>query len=184
LTAQTGPIQYLGLVWHRRDWLGELSDEAYDRLRNAKLDVGPLLEDPRRLWLVVKDAESTCTLRLTAEPSPPLAPALQFRLHSHFINVESWRDLLQMTLCSFSRERNPDDLVDLFLLLRHRETSLDQGLMHAMRRDPSLDPHALAVSLAQVQIEEADLPPGVGIEELCGFQHNLAVRIKAWTRPH
>ncbi len=184
LTTQTGPIKHLSLVWHRRDGLGRLSGDVLALLANANLDVGFLYSDSRRLWLPVKDGESACTLRLTAEPAPPLAPALQFPLHGHFINIESWRDILQMTLCSLGTELNPDDLVDLFLLLGRRETSLDQGLLDALRRDPSFDPQRLALSLAQINLEEADMPLGVSLEEFGRFLQNLAIRLLAWARPH
>jgi hypothetical protein len=44
----------------------------------------------------------------------------------------------------------------------------------------AMRPHHLPARLAGFRLDEADLPPGVSLEELSRFQQSLSIRILAW----
>jgi hypothetical protein len=179
LTIETGFVEKLGLVWRGRDTLGTLPGAICDRLGAVGLVPAHLYGHPRGLWLGVSDARSTCALQLMAEPLAPLAPASQLRLHGHFFYVESWRDIFLTILCSFCKKPNPEDAMDLHLLLR-RGTPLQQGFQDALRRNPDFDPRQL---LAIAHIDIQDLPEETR-EDFRRFREELVFRIMAYIEAH
>lgn len=174
-TCASSPIQEIALVWHGRALLGSLLEDVQGLLDVAGLKSGVLLRSPRRVWLVVRDSESACMLKLAAEPEPPLARSWQTWLHGQILYVDSWPDILQAILGSLDEDVNVDDLWDLYLLLRSG-IALEPGLREAQRRNPGFDLQRLALGVAHLEVQEGDLPEP-GLARFRRFQEKLVFQI-------
>jgi hypothetical protein len=180
-TCASGPTQEIALVWHGRALVGCLLEDIQGLLDVAGLKSGVLLRGPRRVWLIVRDSESACTLKLAAEPETPLARSWQTWLHGQILYVDSWPDILQAILDSLDEDVNVDDLWDLYLLLRSG-IALEPGLREAQRRDPGFDPQRIALGVARLEVQEEDLPEP-GLARFRRFQEKLVFQILSLSDP-
>ena len=180
-TGLSGPINEIALVWHGRAFLGYLLEDVQGLLEVASLQSAVLVRGPRRVWLIVHDSEDACTLKLAAEPEPPLEHPWQIWLHGQALYVDSWLDILQALLYSLHEDVNVDDLWDLYLLPRSG-ISLEQGLRVAQRRYPGFDLPRLALRISHFEVQEDDLPEP-GLARFRRFQERLVFLILSLSDP-
>ena len=147
----------LDLSWHGLSQLGSLSQEARGRLTEQGFEVTTIRSEFSFLHLVVAERRQTCTLKLTADPGPPLEPPGKIAVGKLVIAVESPREIFAARLCALLECPDLQDLEDVRALLKHDGAGLERALADAPHKLRGFSPLRLAWALYNFRIPHLEL---------------------------
>lgn len=177
LLPERGLLTNLDLVWHGTAQLGSLGQEVRCRLAEAHLEVTTIRSGASVLRLLVEGGLETCTLTLTAEPEPPLAPPSRAALEGLSFDVASSHQVLVDSLCALLEGPDPMGLSDVRTLMKNG-ASLEKALVDSPRKIRGFSPLDLAWSLQAFRIQSLGFKTEEA-ESLMRFKGQLVLQILA-----